>query len=320
MRAKHIVVNVNLDTIRENAERIRRQTGVGLIAVIKADAYGLGAPRVADTLASVVDEFAYFTLAEAREVGKPGLITGPAEHAPAEYDELRVRPTIMHAADAERYAKIPASISVDTGMQRFGCEPADFERLLRHGNVTDVYTHAGAADNVQRLKALVRGRHRMHAACTALLADPNNWLDAVRPGVGLYRGAMRVSTTLVSVRETRGPVGYTGFSSPHIGIILAGYSNRLAPAAVLINGRRQRLLEIGMNSAYVSTDPRDKPGDEVVLLGDGLTELEVASTLNIREHEVLCRYGACGIRQYAAEKAAKGGMVAALGDHVPSKS
>lgn len=301
MRSRHIVVQVNLDTVRQNAEQIRRRTGVGLIAIIKADAYGLGAPRVADALASVVDEFGYFTLAEAREVGKPGLITGPAEHDPAEYDELRVRPTVMNAADAARYARIPVALSVDTGMQRFGCDPANLDLLLQYGNVADVYTHAGAAENVQRLRQFVAGRHRMHAACTALLDDPNNWLDAVRPGIGLYRGAMRVSTTLAAVRATSGPAGYTGFSSPHIGIILAGYSNRLAPAVVLINGRRQRLLEIGMNSAYVSTDPRDKLGDEVVLLGDGLTEAEVASSLNVREHEVLCRYGSCGVRQYASQ-------------------
>lgn len=315
MRSRHVVVQVNLDVVRQNAEQIRRRTGVGLIAVIKADAYGLGASRVADALASVADEFGYFTLAEAREVGKPGLITGPAEHEPAEYDELRVRPTIMSAAEAERYARIPVALSVDTGMQRFGCDPAEMDSILQRGNVADVYTHAGAPANVQRLKALVNKRYRMHAACTALLADPAAWLDAVRPGVGLYRGAMRVSTRLVNVRDTNGPAGYTGFAAPRIGIILAGYSNRLASAIVLINGRRQRLIEIGMNSAYVSTDARDREGDEVVLLGDELTESEVAASLNVREHEVLCRYGSCGVRHYSNIPGPRREVIAAQIDH-----
>lgn len=300
MRSKHVVVEINLDVVRSNAEQIRRRTGGGLIAVIKSDAYGLGAVRVADALAAVVDEFAYFYVAEAREVGRPGLVTGPADAEPAEFDELRLRPTIMSPADAERYRDIPAALSVDTGMQRFGCEPDDLDRFLRNGRIADVYTHAGAIANVVKLREMVRGRRPMHAACTALLDEPSTWLDAVRPGLGLYRGAMRVHTPLVQVRAIRGPAGYTGFFHPHVGIILMGYTNHLGPGIVQINGRRQRVLEVGMNSAYVSVDPSDRVGDPVYLLGDGLTEAMAADVLQVREHEVLCRYGAGGVRSYIA--------------------
>jgi alanine racemase len=109
---------------------------------------------------------------------------------------------------------------------------------------------------------------------------------------------LRVSARLFSTRATSGPAGYTGFEHPYIGIVLAGYSNGLRPAPVRINGRPQRLLEVGMNSSFVSLDAADQTGDEVVLLGDDLSAEEVAAALGCRPHEVHCRYAALGIRQY----------------------
>jgi alanine racemase len=100
------------------------------------------------------------------------------------------------------------------------------------------------------------------------------------------------------VRETSGSVGYGGFECSRIGVILCGYSNRVAPAPVVINGRRQRILETGMNTSFVSVDSGDKVGDEVVLLGDKLDEEELASALHVRPHEILCRYTSMGARRY----------------------
>lgn len=299
MRSKQINVVIDLDRVRTSAENIRRQTGVAVIAVIKADAYGLGAKRVADAIESVIDEFAYFHVGEAREVGKPGLVIGPPDADAAEFRELRLRPTIGALADAPRFRGMRVAVSLDTGMQRFGCDESEIQELLSACECDEVHTHAGSLAAVRKLCAQIdRGRYRRLAACTALLHEPQAWLDGVRPGIGLYRGAMRVSTRLHSVRETSGPIGYTGFSASRVGIIIGGYSNRIAAAPVLVNGRRQRMLEIGMNSAYVTIDPSDRAGDEVVLLGDGLTEAEVGAALQIREHEVLCRYGSMGLRDY----------------------
>lgn len=307
MRSRHINCQVDLDRVRANAESIKLRTGVNLVGVIKADAYGLGAARVADAIASVVDEFACFSLAEAREVGRPGLVIGPPDGEPAEYRELRLRPTIGTVADARRYAGLPCVVSVDTGMQRFGCEPHELAEIVRICRPQEIHTHAGSVAAIERLHQ-VAGSFGLPlvAACTAMLDEPRAWLDGVRPGVGLYRGALRVSTQLQSVRETRGPIGYSGFAAPRVGIILGGYSNRIQAAPVLVNGRFQRVLEVGMNSSYVTIDARDGEGDEVVLLGDGLTEAAIAEALNVREHEVMCRYGSMGPRSHAGVHARVG--------------
>jgi len=300
MRSRHISVTIDLDRIRASAEQIRSQTRVPLIAVIKADAYGLGAVAVADVLAGIADDFAYFSVQEAREVGRPGLVLGPPEGEPAEYRELGLRPSVAGPADAERLAGLPVAVNVDTGMQRFGCAPERLDDLLRRCAAAELFTHTDDAAGAELLATLSRGHSvRLHAASTSLLHCPPAWLDAVRPGLALYRGALRVATRLVAVRDTSGPVGYGGFRCPRVGIILGGYSNHLSPAPVLINGRRQRILEVGMNTSFVSVDAGDRVGDEVVLLGDELSESAVAQELGVRPHEVLCRYSALGPRQYA---------------------
>lgn len=299
MRNRHINVAIDLDVVRGAAEQIRRLTNVSLFAVIKADAYGLGAVAVADALSGVADDFAYFSLREAQRVGKPGIVLGPLEGSPADYGALGLRPAITTAEEARLFAGHPAAISVDTGMQRFGCAASEVEALQRLSGVKEAFAHTASLEGVVRFREACGARFDcLHAASSSLLDTPDAWLDAVRPGVALYRGAVRVSTRLLSARAAEGPAGYTGFTAAHIGIIHGGYANRLAAASVVINGRRQRLLEVGMNSAFVSVDPADRAGDEVVLLGDGLTEEQLGAELGCRPHEVLCRYTAMGVRRY----------------------
>lgn len=301
MYSPYVDVAINLDQVRASAEAIRAKTGVRLIAVLKADAYGLGAPQVADTLASVADEFAYFSLYEARQVRRPGLALGPPDGDPAEYRELHLRPAVANLTAARRLAGVRVSIKVDASLQRFGCPPEELDALVAACDVEDYFSHSTTPESALRLKAACAGRGRpIHAAATELLNHPETWFDAVRPGLALYRGSVRVTSRLSSVHETTEPIGYSNFTYPRVGIFLAGYSNAVRPGPVLINGRPQRILESGMNTSYVSVAPNDKPGDEVVLLGDGLTEEQLAGHFACRPHEILCRYTTMGPRRYIA--------------------
>ncbi len=305
MRSAHVDVTVDLDRVRLAAEQIRAATGVSLIAVVKADAYGLGAARVADALAGVADEFAYFSLDEARQVGRAGIVLGPPDGQPGDYRELHLRPAVGSLDEARRLSTTRPLLNVDSGMQRFGCRADEVNRVLAHQSFDEAFTHAETQGAVAVLVDLCRGRvGRLHAANTALLNCPSAVLDAVRPGVGLYTGAVRVSARLKAVHESSGKIGYTGFQAPRVGIILAGYSNRLRPAPILINGRRQRVLEVGMNTSFVSVADDDRVGDEVVLLGDGLTENDLGKQLGVRPHEILCTYTSLGPRRYLPSDAA----------------
>ena len=123
-------------------------------------------------------------------------------------------------------------------------------------------------------------------------------LDAVRPGLALYEGAATVTAPLAEVHHSKGPAGYTGFLARRHGVILAGYSNSLRAGPCLVNGRRSRVIEVGMQSAYVEAAPPDRADDEVVLLGDGLTEAEVAAAWGTSPQEVLVRLTRLGPREY----------------------
>ena len=65
MQSAHVQVNIDLGRIRENVASIARRCGVDVIAVVKSDAYGLGAVPVAETIADLVSGFCVFSLKEA---------------------------------------------------------------------------------------------------------------------------------------------------------------------------------------------------------------------------------------------------------------
>src|SRR3989344_9041070 len=79
-------LEVDLDTVRRNLEIVRRSvgTGVEVIAVVKADAYGMGVKEISRVLGGGnVAMFAVISLDEARKVreasSKPVLIMGYLE-------------------------------------------------------------------------------------------------------------------------------------------------------------------------------------------------------------------------------------------------
>jgi alanine racemase len=308
MAISHVAVTVDLGRVRQNARAVAARVGVPVWATIKADAYGLGAAQVAAALKDVVAGFCVFALEEAEAIdlwgltGKPAITLGPpATLEPARWLTAHVRPAVSTAEEARQLAGASPLLCVDTGMQRFACPPGEVMAALDAGTVREAFTHATRLEHVERLRQVTAGRPvKLHAAATALLEEPEAWLDGVRPGLALYRGAVRTSATLADVRQSRGPIGYGGWQSEggHHGVILAGYSNGLRPGPVSINGRRQRITEIGMQSAYVTLDAGDGLGDEVVLLGEEIGEADVAFAWQATPHQALLVMAEMGPRAY----------------------
>jgi alanine racemase len=307
VRSRHVRVAIDLGRVRRNAQEIKQSTGVALIAIIKADAYGLGAERIASALADGVDQFAVFDPEEALAIdlwnrtGKAALAIGPPLWGdPEAYRSQHVHPSVFTVAQARQLKSARPVLCVDTGQQRFACPIDQVGQVLREGRIEEAFTHASRMDQVDLLKQTVEGKvSRLHAAGSSLLNHPAAHLDAVRPGLALYRGAVRVSARLVETRRGVGAAGYSGFVAPFHGVILAGYSNGLRPGPCLINNRMSRILEVGMQSAFVETSSEDRVGDEVVLLGDGLSEDQVARAQNMGAHEALLRLASAGLRDYS---------------------
>jgi alanine racemase len=307
MRASpHARVVVDLRQVRTNAQDILARTGVPLIAVVKADAYGLGAERVTAALADLAERFCVFRPDEAiridlwRRTGKPALAIGPPTTLdPADYLAHHIQPAVSNPQQAEALRNARPVLCVDTGQQRFACPIDNVDETFERSHCEEAYTHATTLGQVQMLRnAMGNQSARLHAAGSSLLNEPTAWLDAVRPGLALYRGAVRVSTRLVETHKSIGPAGYNGFLAPYHGIILTGYSNGLKAGPCLVNGQPSRILEVGMQSAFVEIQSSDRIGDEVVLLGDSLAEQHLATAWNTSPHECLVRLASLGIREY----------------------
>src|SRR3954469_2776998 len=136
MISQHVRVEVDLGRVRRNAADVAARVGVPVWATIKADAYGLGAARVARALAEVdgVAGFCVFALEEATAIdlwkitGKPAITLGPPATLDAKpWLEGHVRPAVSTPQQAARLAGAGPILCVDTGMQRFACPP---ERVL----------------------------------------------------------------------------------------------------------------------------------------------------------------------------------------------
>jgi len=132
-------VKIDLDAISANFDAIGAKTGVPVMAVVKADAYGHGAIQVARLLEGRAAFFGVSSFLEAMELRQAGLRTPililgytPVSAFPTAIRE-GIRPTIFRmedalalseAAVAERRAA-PFHFAVDTGMSRIGFFPTE---------------------------------------------------------------------------------------------------------------------------------------------------------------------------------------------------
>ena len=304
----HITVRVDLGRIRRNAEAIAKKAGVPLIAVVKADGYGLGAKRIAATIADIVEAFYVFDAAEVVEhdlyrlTGKRSIALLGESNDAADYLAHRIHPAVWTDERAALLQKARPALSVDTGQGRFGCPHENVRGMLDRTGIREAFTHATTVDQVKLFDAATSGAGCFrHAAGTALLDDPPSRFDAVRPGLALYVGAARVSARLIETRESRGPAGYTGFQTAHHGVIRCGYSNGLRSGPCLVNGTRRHILEVGMQSAFIELGPADRDGDEVILLGDDLSERDIAGEWRSSPQEAMLRLTSAGVRDYVSE-------------------
>ena len=127
-------VTISLDAIAHNFDAVCKKSGVPVMAVVKADAYGHGAIPVAQLLQDQCAFFGVSSIREALELRKAGLtkpilILGytPVSAFPTAIAE-GIRPTIFHYEDAEALSQAavqlgmtaPFHFAADTGMSRIG--------------------------------------------------------------------------------------------------------------------------------------------------------------------------------------------------------
>ncbi len=170
MLPKRIYAEINLDAICRNVNETKKKVGkdVDVLAIIKADAYGHGALRVARALTEIdINNFGVATAEEAIQLRKHGidgnilLLDYAFEESYGELIENNITSTVFEYNHAKKLndiagilgKKADIHIKLDTGMGRIGFIPSDesFEKIkkiyeLENITVSGIYTHFACAD------------------------------------------------------------------------------------------------------------------------------------------------------------------------------
>jgi len=207
---------IDLSAIRHNLNVVREKIGPqpGVLAVVKADAYGHGMREVAAAIADQVELFGVTNVEEARGLADHGrdiMLLSPS--LPAERREVierRCIATVSSASEAAEFAGGRINFKIDTGMGRIGCwqdqAVEELRAILRHKNVElhSISTHLPSADEdeadtlaqLERFAELatvfrqLAPSAKIHVLNSAgILRFSDHAYDLVRPGLMLYGSA-----------------------------------------------------------------------------------------------------------------------------------
>lgn len=220
-----ICAKIDLNALEKNIENIKKLSPeTGLIAIIKADAYGHGAHRIAEFIEDKVDMAAVASVNEALEIRdvfkKPILVIGYA--SPFTYKEAIANDIILTAFNEETIEEINKTaenigktakihIAIDTGMRRIGFLPTEENAELikniigkyKNIKIEGMFTHFARADEKDQSTTDIQYERYdafskllkdkgvnigiRHIANSALIMQPGKYkFDYVRAGIILY--------------------------------------------------------------------------------------------------------------------------------------
>jgi alanine racemase len=215
------VLTIDLDAIAANWRLLRdRAAPASCAAVVKADAYGLGADRVAPRLyAEGCRSFFVAHLSEGASL-RPLLpadaaihvLNGPHPGTEGDFTALGLIPVLNDPSQIEGWRAhaarlgpaLPAALHLDTGMARLGLTPADLDRLasdpaalegvaltlaMSHLACADARDHPANARQLARFRAaraLFPTTPASFANSSGLFLGREYVFDLARPGAALY--------------------------------------------------------------------------------------------------------------------------------------
>jgi alanine racemase len=219
---------ISLQAILHNLRAIRKHVGASrkILAVVKSNAYGLGAVPVAKALQEAGTQWFGVTCAnegvELREAGIRKRILILTGFWPGEEKRLiqnNLTPTVTRVDDLEHLersakaargkSRVRFHLKINTGMNRLGIAADEVECFARklagckHIELEGTFTHFASAEDftaqqtneqekvflacLARLRALGISPGIVHMANSgAICARPSTWADMVRPGAILY--------------------------------------------------------------------------------------------------------------------------------------
>jgi alanine racemase len=207
------LARLTIDTaaIAENWRFFKRAApSAAIAAVVKADAYGLGAEDASRALAEAGAR-AFFTATAAEALAVRAalgegpqifVLNGPTGADCEAMQSARLTPVLNSLAQIKLWdARGPMALHIDTGMNRLGIGPEELAHAaiaLKNATLTLVMSHLACASDVKHpMNALQRTRFvdaatlfpkapLSLASTGGILIGADYHFDLVRPGVGLY--------------------------------------------------------------------------------------------------------------------------------------
>jgi alanine racemase len=327
---------ISLPALRANLRTLRRAAprGTRVLAVVKDNAYGHGLVPIARALSRAgCEEFGVAFAAEGAElrsagIREPILLLGstlPAEFPLALSHRLTVTvSSLQEAREIARAAQKAHTVALvqaklDTGMNRLGAKPLEFQKLLafvtHHPRLELVgtFTHLACAGSDPQFTARqldqsfflpMTGRRHFANTAASLSRHPVPQTH-LRPGLGLYgldprpktrtplRPVLSWKSRILAVRQVnRGETVSYGatFRAPHhlrIATVATGYADGLPFSLgnrghALLRGRLCPIVgrvTMDMTMLDVSALPAARRGDEVVWLGRSGNQTRTAADL-----------------------------------------
>ncbi|MDD4556674.1 MAG: alanine racemase [Alphaproteobacteria bacterium] len=210
------ILEINLDKLVENYKYLKEIKSFGAVsaAVIKDDAYSLGADKVAQSLYEKADcrDFFVAHALEAEKVrpvvgdSKIYVLQGVGEDSLEVFQRLNLIPVINSWEQylfwkAHKFGELKPVLHVETGLNRLGCRLCDVEKLseAERGSFSFVMSHLACADavghfmNEKQLKAFQEIKAKYFPQTPASLSASDGvflgkdyTFDMVRLGAAVY--------------------------------------------------------------------------------------------------------------------------------------
>lgn len=337
-------LTIDLGAIAQNWRDLNRMSEGETAAVVKANGYGLGAPSVARALARAGARTFCVAVAEEGATLRAALGKGPVIHVFSGHmtgdtsliRDAHLTPMLNSVDQMLRHVEAlpghPFGIQLDTGMNRLGMEPAEWQAVrdiaLAQGPVL-LMSHLACADDPQHpmnqhqltaFREMTDGTDvpRSLAATGGILLGEAFHFDMTRPGVGLYGGlpfvdarpVVTLDMPVIQVRDIHPgeTVGYgntwTAQGPARVATISGGYADgiirAMGPAAQVHSGEIACPVtgRISMDLIGVDVTELDHDPETLQLLGLHQSIDTVAEFAGTIGYEILTSLGARYSRSY----------------------
>lgn len=286
VEGRPVWAEISLSAIRHNLALVRKQVGAKrkILAVVKSNAYGLGAVPIAKNLEKAgIDWFGVTCTNEGIELRQAGIrgrilvLTGFWPGEERRLIEHGLTPTVSRIGDVahlERAAKawkrsvkrgpgkkasrsqpLPFHLKVNTGMNRLGIAPSEIEDFAaelgrsEHVKLEGTFTHLASSEDFESPQS--EDQERVFRECLGRLS------------------ALRISSGIVHMANSGAICARpsTWFDMVRPGAILYGYYQSFAPSGMQQDVRQRLPLEpcLSMRARIIAL--RDLPAGEAVGYG-----------------------------------------------------